>query len=298
MNIFSVLSYSLNGILFIMLVLNYFQRKKTSIVSLKLQDKLILLESNTILLQDRLKNLDIKKTQLKIVPQVSSSAQSSELLEIRKEASNLKSELKRAKEDSRNKEKELKEIAHVFEQKQYGLIEEKKHMLEQLKLLDRKSLLQKDIERQSAQYKEELSLSQNQQKISLNKLSFAQEKLKAAEKEIFRLKEELSLPLENKNSEISERWKLRALTGKKMYLLMRQMRDLSDSKVLTYEEGIINISEWILKHKNILLPEVLEGENKAERYFAHAWDSILSDNNTNTSSTSHLNLTLQEFLPI
>jgi hypothetical protein len=53
------------------------------------------------------------------------------------------------------------------------------------------------------------------------------------------------------------------------------MRELSDSKVLTYQEGIIALSQWVLKQKNISMPPLSSGEVLADRLLAEAWNAIL-----------------------
>jgi uncharacterized metal-binding protein YceD (DUF177 family) len=59
-----------------------------------------------------------------------------------------------------------------------------------------------------------------------------------------------------------------------MYLLMKQMRELSDEKVQTYQEGVLDLSQWVLDKKNIPLPVVGKEEHKTDRFFAQAWDAV------------------------
>jgi hypothetical protein len=56
-----------------------------------------------------------------------------------------------------------------------------------------------------------------------------------------------------------------------MYRMMRQMRELSDLKLSTYQEAVIEVSSSLLNLKGITAPELSPNENKADRLLAEAW---------------------------
>jgi hypothetical protein len=56
-----------------------------------------------------------------------------------------------------------------------------------------------------------------------------------------------------------------------MYRMMRQMRELSDLKLSTYQEAVIEVSSSLLSLRGVAAPDLAPNENKADRLLAEAW---------------------------
>lgn len=84
------------------------------------------------------------------------------------------------------------------------------------------------------------------------------------------------------------RWKERALEGRKMYQLMRQLRELSDSKLDSYQEGIVVLATHFLTHRNKALPDFKPGEVKADKFLAATWDAQGETDAKQPSNSPHL----------
>jgi len=208
-----------------------------------------------------------------------------ETFELRRDNARAKEEIKRFKEDLRMKDIEFKKLEALHIDKLYLTSKEKDVLLNQLKELDASHSsqlheLKQDIVRLRAQEKElkaVIGLSEKQTKSNISKVISLQSKLKVAEQEIDKLSKENKAKL-SPSSDASglQKWKDRAICAKKMYLLMRQMRELSDNKLQTYQDGIIVMAEWVLNNTKTPNPQINENENKADRLLAEAWTAIIS----------------------
>ena len=268
------------------------------------QNKLVVLEAKLLSIGSSASNpsnhLNEKKTsQPKNNENNTNSGHHSELLSLRKETAKLKDDLKKSKEEIKLKEKALKEEENATNNKLFSLTEENARLIIQMKEMDQ--LLKEsnqshknqvpliDFEKkilEISQLKEELvSLKQKLNEIdkfkkqNSAKLLALQDKLKLTEQELQKWTDTAKLN-DGKSLDPSSflKWHDRALSGRKMYRLMRQMRELSDSKVTTYQEGVMAVSKWVLDQKNLSVPSVSTGEVLADRLLAEAWNAILLSN--------------------
>jgi len=221
-----------------------------------------------------------------------------EVFELRRDNSRFKDDLKKLKEDLRIKENEFKRLESVHIDKLYFLTNEKETLLSQLKDLDKASKKQLDevkyqLEQSKAQileFQEMNSSFEKQSKSNISKLITLQTKLKIAEQEIEKLNKQNSVPkVEPVDPQLLMRWQERAVCAKKMYVLMKQMRELSDTKVESYQEGIIAIAEWVLHNTNMPMPVIRANENKADRLLAEAWTAVIAGNHINPSINNDAN---------
>lgn len=299
MDIATITAFSFSGISLLICAWLIIVRQKLSLRNKELENKLILSENNILALKE--KNIVThsekkeKGTQQKIINESSSHTQQ-ELLSLRKETAKLKDEIKKTKEELKSKEKSLKEVDIASKNKLYSLSEENTRFIVQLKEMD--SQLKEALSSQKnnvplvdfekklleiSQFKEEnsalktkLSEAEKNKKLLVAKTNSLQEKLKITESDLSKW---LDAAKTNDGKPLDPaffmKWHDRALTARKMYKLMRQMRELSDAKVSSYQEGIATIARWILEQKNMSLPHISTGEVPADRLLAEAWNAVM-----------------------
>ncbi|WGL60370.1 hypothetical protein QEJ31_01970 [Pigmentibacter sp. JX0631] len=324
MDFVTITAFLFSGISLLVCAWLILSKQKLTLSNKQLQSKIFVLENN-ILAQGEKKDHSSTEKKDKIPQQKMQNENninhqsSQELLHLRKENSKLKDDIKKAKEEIKNKEKALKEEEVASKNKLFSLTEENSRFITQLKELDlqlkealnnqRNNVPLIDFEKKMleiSQFKEENSTLKSKlnevdkfKKTQQAKISSLQEKLKLVE-------HDLSLWLDAAKTNDGKpldpaffvKWHDRAITARKMYKLMRQMRELSDAKVTSYQEGIANISQWVLNQKNIPIPQVSSGEVLADRLLAEAWNAIMpvnakttggleiSDSSVQTSSPS------------
>lgn len=315
MDFLSIISYSFAGISLVLLILMIFKKQKLLSKNLIMQNKIMTLESDLLLRNQQINDIAIqdnkKNQQVKNIETHSNSTNSSELLNLRKDISKLKDENKKLKDEIRQKDKMLKEEMQLSNNKLYSLNEENSRLIKQMREMDlllkesnnnlknqvplvdfeKKVLEINSLKDELLKIKQKNSEQEKINKQNISKLNVSYEKLKNAEQELQKWTE-TSKTSDGKpiDPRAFLRWHDRALLGRKMYKLMRQMRELSDSKVTTYQDGVIAISEWILKQKNINLPQVSSGEVKADRLLAEAWSAVSA--NQQNSMTTHTDSSL------
>ncbi|WP_186646922.1 hypothetical protein [Fluviispira vulneris] len=299
MDIFAIVSLVFSGVVLLLCAWLVLSKQKVSLKVIELNNKLVALEARdlTHVIPKVIANVEKKITPPKVQVNEHTSNHTSELLDLRKEVSKLKDENKKAKEELRNKEKELRGQAESTVNKLYSLTEENAKLIEQMRFLDQQLKSALDLN------KNKVSLQEYENKIAeINGLKDENSKLKQKnielEKSLKHSTHKLSTLVEKlKNIEIELqkwqeaattsdgkaldpasflRWHDRAVTGRKMYRLMRQMRELSDTKVSTYQEGVVVLSKWILAQKNLTPPALSENEIQADRFLAEAWNAILN----------------------
>jgi hypothetical protein len=300
MDFSTIIAFIFSGIVLLLCTWLILSRQKVLAKNVGLQDKLVVLEAKLMSPKQQspsfTSSLEKKSQQPKSHDAQPHSNHSAEILNLRKETAKLKDEIKKAKEEIRLKDKALKEEENITKNKLYSLTEENARLIGQMRELDlllkqnnnnvKKQVPLVDFEKkilEISQLKDEISnmkikLSEHDKikKQNLSKLNTVQEKLKSTEYELHKW---LDTSKVNDGKPIDPstflRWHDRAVSGRKMYKLMRQMRELSDSKVTTYQEGVVALSEWVLKQKNINLPDVSSSEVLADRLLAEAWNAIL-----------------------
>ncbi|WP_158998490.1 hypothetical protein [Pigmentibacter ruber] len=303
MDFVTITAFLFSGISLLVCAWLILSKQKLTLSNKQLQSKIVVLE-NSILSQGEKKvflspERKEKTSSQKLQNENNINQQvSQELLQLRKENSKLKDDIKKAKEEIKVKEKALKEEEIASKNRLFSLTEENSRFITQLKELDfqlkealnnqRNNVPLVDFEKKMleiSQFKEEntslknkLNEIEKQKKTQQAKINSLQEKLKLAESD---LSQWLEAAKTNDGKPLDPsfiiKWHDRAITARKMYKLMRQMRELSDAKVNSYQEGISSVSQWVLKQKNIPTPSVSSGEVLADRLLAEAWNAIMPE---------------------
>ena len=211
-----------------------------------------------------------------------------ELLQLRRDLAHTRYETKKLREELKARDAQVKEAKQNEETRLFALREENKRLVEQLRNTEkstRDSLHSPaKIAELEAQFKERLkALEVTLEAARETARSQGVEKARAAELENRRLRDALKqteLRLEKMESKTIDprvfvRWKERALEGRKMYQLMRQMRELSHEKLTSYQDAVTDLSRFVLEQKHQALPEVKAGEEIPDVYLAHAWAAVV-----------------------
>jgi hypothetical protein len=306
MDFITIIAFIFSGVALLLCTWLILSRQKVLAKNVGLQDKLIVLEAKLMSPIQQAPSITSPKSlqHPKNQDSQSSSNHSIEILALRKETAKLKDEIKKAKEEIRIKDKALKEEANITQNKIYSLAEENAQLIGQMREMDsllklnnnnakkqvplveyEKKILEISLLKDEiSNIKQKLSEHEKAKKQNVSKLNSVQEKLKSTERD---LQKWLDISKTNDGKPIDPsaflRWHDRAISGRKMYKLMRQMREMSDNKVTTYQEGVIALSEWILNQKNIDLPDVSSSEILADRLLAEAWNAILPSHHVSVS---------------
>ena len=302
MDFLTISAFIFSGVALLLCAWLLFSKQKLIAKNTASQDKLFALEAKLLSFAghtNAVPNHEKKANSQKSNENQTSSNHHSELINLRKETAKLRDELKKAKEEIKNKEKSLKEEENTTKNKLYSLSEENSRLIIQMKEMDQLLKQSNNISKNQVplmdfekklleifQLKEELSsmkLKLNEldkiKKQNATKLVSLQDKLKISEQELQKWTDTAKINDGNSldpNSFI--KWHDRAIAGRKMYRLMRQMRELSDSKVSTYQEGVFAVSKWVLEQKKLDIPSISAGEVPADRLLAEAWNAILLSN--------------------
>lgn len=271
----------------------FMSRLKLQEKTRELEDKLLAEQSRrtaaTLVSQDPRKKPETAKAH----PEKNKHAE--ELIELRKTNAHLKDEVRQLKQEIRNLEVLNKDSGNRAEMETFKLRAENQALLERAKDLESNST---DKKRAQALEQELNSLKEHLKTIQ-SELSGANAKLKsernAADKQKLivdnlqsqvkelkaRLPEDVPPEVQKIDPKTLERWKDRALTARHMYRMMRQMRELSDLKLSSYQEAVYEVSRTLLTIKGANSPEIGPHENKADRFLAEAWSLIHSDTSPN-----------------
>jgi chromosome segregation ATPase len=260
----------------------------------RLQESLSTLNDKLIAEQSRKAEASIRTVQKpastpKASPESSKSSQM--LMDLRKQNAHLKDELKQLKQTLRESEVHLKDADERTDAALYKIRAENAALVEKLKELE----LNSPDKVRAAGLEEELNIlrernrSLNQEiKSSSQQLKTERTQLEQSKKQVESLQNEIqalrvlvpntdpaTLEAAKKfDPKILERWRDRAYTARHMYKMMRQMRELSDIKLSTYQEAVVDVSSCLLALKGVSQPELAPNELKADRYLAEAWALI------------------------
>jgi chromosome segregation ATPase len=282
----------------------------TSVVSLALFISRTKLQENIRSLQDKLTLEQARRSEAVTTerlpkkkpdqpkPAAEKSKHEAELIELRKNNARMRDEIKHLKEDVRHNESGARELANRVESETFKLRAENQALIERLRDLDTNSPEKK---RAHALEQENTALKESVRTIQSD-LSAATAKLKSERTFAERQKVQLKT-LESRLREISaklpeqpqtdtpkidpktlERWKDRALTARHMYQMMRQMRELSDLKLSTYQDAVLEVSQSLIELKGGESPTVGPREIKADRYLAEAWSLVQTQTATSPIS--------------
>jgi myosin heavy subunit len=214
------------------------------------------------------------------------STSQNEVLELRREISQLKDENKRTKEDLRQKETLLKDFQKSKENEFYNLSENNKALTEQLKEFSKRGEeLQKQrvdldsslhsatrgLEKDLHDARNQVRALEKSLQAESSRKTQALERTKELERSLTELKglQQGGKPID---PAAFARWRERALEGRKMYKMMKQLRDMSDLKLSTYQKGIVILSQQCLLDNANLVDDSLPSEGNTDALFALALD--------------------------
>lgn len=226
-----------------------------------------------------------------------------ELLDLRKSNAHLKDELKQLKQALRDSEQHLREADERTESTLYKVRSENAALVEKLRELDQNS----PDKKRALALEQELHDTQNRNRELSSELSGVSKDLRYERQQLERIKKhseslqkelqalrallpETDAPtaeaLKKFDPRSLERWRDRAYTARHMYKMMRQMRELSDLKLSTYQEAVVDVSACLLELKGAPQPELAPNELKADRLLAEAWALIQPDVKSDTASNA------------
>jgi chromosome segregation ATPase len=267
----------------------------------KLQEKLVTLEEKLTLEQAKRSELEAattatrKKAEPVKTPPERQKLQE-ELIELRKNSAHQKNEIKQLKNDLRQAEALSKDYLHRTEVETFKLKAENQALIDRMRDFE----INSSDKKKAQALEQELGELKNSSQVLRSDLAAAQAKLKSErsafekqkqmteelQKQLREFKQkypdETSPEIQKIDPKVLERWKDRALTARHMYRMMRQMRELSDLKLSTYQDAIFDVSRTLLTLKGAKSPDVGPHENKADRFLAEAWSTIQSDTTANT----------------
>ncbi|MEN9808486.1 MAG: hypothetical protein RLZZ488_53 [Pseudomonadota bacterium] len=267
---------------------------------IKLQDKVSSLEEKLTLEQAKRTEMSLARApaQKKADTQKSQTdnqKHAAEIVELRKNNSHLKDEVKQLKSELRTSESLLKEFNSRSEGEMFKLRAENQALIERIRDMESNSADKK----RAAILETELTDTKTVLRTAQSELSATQQKLKSERAAADKFKvtaetlQQQVRELKNRIPDVEQeetvkidpkafaRWKDRALTARQMYKMMRQMRELSDIKLATYQEAVVDVSRTLLTIKGVESPTVAPQENKADRYLAEAWALIQPDTSVN-----------------
>lgn len=271
----------------------------------KLQEKVRNLEEKLTVEQARRAEIQVNQAATKkkaepTKPSAENNKHAAELTELRKQTANLKDEVKHLKTELRTSDSHNKDLQTRIENETFKLRAENQALIERLRELESNS----PDKKKALSLEQELNELKPQFKTIQSELVAANAKLKSERATAERQKQQLdatqqqlrelraklpdeSAPTEERvDPKVLMRWKERALTARQMYQMMRQMRELSDLKLSTYQEAVIDVSRTLLTLKGASSPEIGPRENKADRYLAEAWSLIQPENLPNDASAN------------
>jgi hypothetical protein len=299
MDISTIVAFSFSGVALLFCAWVILSKHKLISKNAVLQNKILVLESRLLNEQHKPEHAPVEKKSAlhaKLHEVHEQSHNNSEVMLLRKEIAKFKEEIKKLKDENRQKERALKEEEVNTRNKLYSLTEENAKLVVQLREFDqvlkstaettkkqvplvefeKKVLEVSQLKFENEEMKIKFHETEKIKKQNVTKLSALQEKLKNTEQELQKWVDSSRLN-DGKALDPSEflRWYDRAMSARKMYQLMRQMRELSDNKLRTYQDGVIELSKWVLIQKNIPLPTISSSEVLADRLLAEAWNAIL-----------------------
>lgn len=278
----------------------------TSIIALVLFISRVKLQESIRSLQDKLTleqarraefavaNAQVKKKSESAKVPSEKNKHEAEVIELRKTSAHLRDEVKHLKQELRQSESQNKDLMGRVENETFKLKAENQALIERLRESETNSPDKKRasaLEQELVSLKEAFKSLQNDHSASTAKLKserVAANRLKQSAESLERQVRDLKSRLPEDNAPESpridpkmlERWKDRALTARHMYQMMRQMRELSDLKLSTYQEAIVDVSKTLLEMKGANSPTIGPSENKADRYLAEAWSLVQTQSDT------------------
>jgi hypothetical protein len=248
------------------LVMYYFKLKSDDKIKLYEQK---LIQKDSFISEFEKKHAKITNTSptpAKIQPQ-QTDEKKHELISLRKEIAHTKDELKKLKLSYAEKEKTLLEkiekLGLSSEPMVLENLEMKKavsHHRDSLKThLEANVNLKQQIAKLEQQLQKKLEINNSQPVPKQQPTETASQKhdTEKVKQEVLKLKASLNLQKEDliKLSKENKKWKERALEGRKMYQLMRQLRNMSDEKLTSYQEIVKNLASVIVSKEQLELSQ-------------------------------------------
>jgi hypothetical protein len=84
-----------------------------------------------------------------------------------------------------------------------------------------------------------------------------------------------------------KKWKERALAARVQYQMMRQLRELSDIKLSTYQSSVVRLASFVFESTGTKAPRLGAGEVASDRYLAEALATLASRSEDNSDLPSH-----------
>lgn len=270
----------------------------------RLQESLSSLNDKLIAEQSRKAEVSIRTAQKPVSnpkPSPESGKSSQMLMDLRKQNAHLKDEIKQLKQSLRESEVHLKDADERTDAALYKIRAENAALIEKLKELElnspdkiRATTLQQElnvVQERNRTLTQELNSASRLVKNERSQLDQSKKQIESLQNELQALRvlvpntDAATLEAAKKfDPKILERWRDRAYTARHMYQMMRQMRELSDLKLSTYQEAVVDVSSCLLALKGAPQPELAPNELKADRYLAEAWALIQPDLSHATTS--------------
>lgn len=288
--IFNFLPLVFAGVACAAVALLLFGRSKLVAENTRLSERLTAAEAALSL--PRAHQQEVKSTK-KERPQAETQA-ARELLSARKEAANLRDETKRLAQQLRAKDTAIAEAKQAGVNEIHVLNEQVKALTEQLRATPPRSMIAppqsqpqrtlapdttspeaRDARLETQRAREKLSETEERMRNADAKARELAEKLAQAQAELRRWKE-AGATADGKvlSPALFMRWKERALEGRRMYQLMRQLRDLSDAKLAYYQSAVEALARHLLHKEAGNLPQIPSGKVAADVLLAAAAERL------------------------
>jgi len=272
----------------------------------KLQEALAGAQEKLTLEQSRKAETSIRFTEKQKSP-IKAPAESpkaaKELIDLRRANAHLKDEIKQLKQSLREAELHLKEADERAELGLFKIRAENSALVEKLRELENNSPDKKrvmaleqelrELQNRSREVSDELALTRKDLKHERQQLERNKKQTDTLNKELNSLKALIpetdpatTEAIKKFDPKSLERWRDRAHTARHMYKMMRQMRELSDLKLSTYQEAVVDVSSCLLELKGVPPPELAPNELKADRLLAEAWALIQTNSQSDTPSNA------------
>jgi hypothetical protein len=83
-----------------------------------------------------------------------------------------------------------------------------------------------------------------------------------------------------------KKWKERALAARVQYQMMRQLRELSDIKLSTYQSSVVRLASFVFESTGTKAPRLGAGEVASDRYLAEALATLSARSEDNSGLLS------------
>jgi hypothetical protein len=272
----------------------YFSGKKSKLEMLRLQSSLQAAESRSF--QNHLNSAGLAKkkdsSQRNEKSEKKEKLHNEELVQLRKETGQLKNQLQQLKQENKDFGVKLKDMLHEKEVVIFQLQKDNEQLIASIREAEAKnrptvtSAPNAQAQAAPAQIAAASQQKETPELIDLKKkLTHLERSLKSEKEFGEKLKQEkISLQSElrkwtsaaqdsdGKTLEpaMFKKWKDRALTARVQYQMMKQLREMSDIKLSTYQESVVRLAQFVFASTGSKAPLVQAGENTSDRFLAEA----------------------------